>query len=177
MALMFAICRPQPNWMPRNPKLMFQICQKPSLGFSIWGPRSRAILSARAILAGAERIRGVAEGEAQSAREGAVAGVAPDVDTARGIETMALDQDDAEPGQRLAAPADGRAVAVRAPGVIDLEPEQLVRPREDGLDLVRASSSRPPPPAARTRRRAAILRRDTRASDLARAGDEGDVVR
>src|ERR1035437_1292557 len=28
MALMFAICKPQPNWMPRKPKLMFQICQK-----------------------------------------------------------------------------------------------------------------------------------------------------
>jgi hypothetical protein len=28
MALMFAICNPQPNWMPRKPKLMFQICQK-----------------------------------------------------------------------------------------------------------------------------------------------------
>ena len=27
MALMFAICRPQPNWMPKKPKLMFQICQ------------------------------------------------------------------------------------------------------------------------------------------------------
>ena len=25
MALMFAICSAQPNWMPRNPKLMFQI--------------------------------------------------------------------------------------------------------------------------------------------------------
>ena len=35
MALMFAICRPQPNWMPRKPKLMFQICQKPSLGLSM----------------------------------------------------------------------------------------------------------------------------------------------
>ena len=28
MALMFAICSPQPNWIPKNPKLMFQICQK-----------------------------------------------------------------------------------------------------------------------------------------------------
>lgn len=27
MALMFAICSPQPNCMPRNPKLIFQICQ------------------------------------------------------------------------------------------------------------------------------------------------------
>ncbi len=24
MALMFAICSAQPNWIPRNPKLMFQ---------------------------------------------------------------------------------------------------------------------------------------------------------
>src|SRR6266545_1635473 len=28
MALMLAICSAQPNWMPRKPKLMFQICQK-----------------------------------------------------------------------------------------------------------------------------------------------------
>ena len=27
MALMLAICRPQPNWMPRKPKLMFQIVE------------------------------------------------------------------------------------------------------------------------------------------------------
>src|SRR5208283_5640034 len=27
MALMFAICNPQPNWMPKKPKLRFQICQ------------------------------------------------------------------------------------------------------------------------------------------------------
>src|SRR5262249_37158412 len=29
------ICRAQPNWMPRKPKLMFQICQKLS-GFSVF---------------------------------------------------------------------------------------------------------------------------------------------
>src|SRR5213080_4528198 len=28
MALTLAICSAQPNWMPRKPKLMFQICQK-----------------------------------------------------------------------------------------------------------------------------------------------------
>jgi hypothetical protein len=27
MALMLAIWRPQPNWMPRNPKLMFQMVE------------------------------------------------------------------------------------------------------------------------------------------------------
>ena len=37
MALIFAICRPQPNWMPRKPKLMFQICQKLNCGFCING--------------------------------------------------------------------------------------------------------------------------------------------
>jgi len=35
MALMFAICNPQPNWMPRKPKLMFQICQNVRGGLSI----------------------------------------------------------------------------------------------------------------------------------------------
>src|ERR1700677_1002595 len=35
MALMFAICNPQPNCMPRKPKLMFQICQKVRGGWSI----------------------------------------------------------------------------------------------------------------------------------------------
>src|SRR5438552_16096933 len=35
MALMFAICSPQPNWMPRKPKLMFQICQKLRRGLSM----------------------------------------------------------------------------------------------------------------------------------------------
>ena len=37
MALMFAICSPQPNWMPRNPNDMFQICQNESRGFSTGG--------------------------------------------------------------------------------------------------------------------------------------------
>src|ERR1700761_958215 len=33
MALMFAIWSPQPNWIPRKPKLIFQICQKLRSGF------------------------------------------------------------------------------------------------------------------------------------------------
>src|SRR6266536_5454147 len=37
MALMLASCRPHPNWIPRNPKLIFQICQKLNRGFCI-GP-------------------------------------------------------------------------------------------------------------------------------------------
>jgi hypothetical protein len=28
MRLTFAFCSANPNWMPRNPKHMFQICQK-----------------------------------------------------------------------------------------------------------------------------------------------------
>src|SRR5262244_3894911 len=35
MALMLASCRPHPNWIPRNPKLMFQICQKLRRGLFI----------------------------------------------------------------------------------------------------------------------------------------------
>jgi hypothetical protein len=35
MALMFAICNPQPNWMPKKPKLMFQICQNVRGGLSM----------------------------------------------------------------------------------------------------------------------------------------------
>ena len=38
MALMLAICSPQPNWMPRKPKLMFQICQKLFGGFCMIAP-------------------------------------------------------------------------------------------------------------------------------------------
>src|SRR5437870_12696255 len=38
MALMFAICSPQPNWIPRKPKLMFQICQNDSRGLVIIDP-------------------------------------------------------------------------------------------------------------------------------------------
>ncbi len=30
--LTFAFCNAKPNWMPRNPKHMFQICQKLSSG-------------------------------------------------------------------------------------------------------------------------------------------------
>src|SRR5215469_10001788 len=33
MALMLAICSPQPNRIRRNPKLMFQICQKLFCGY------------------------------------------------------------------------------------------------------------------------------------------------
>src|ERR1700758_2562477 len=36
MALMLAICRPHPNWMPKNPKLIFHICQKLRVGFTNW---------------------------------------------------------------------------------------------------------------------------------------------
>src|SRR4026208_2472322 len=32
---MLASCRPQPNWIPRNPKLMFEICQKLRRGLFI----------------------------------------------------------------------------------------------------------------------------------------------
>jgi hypothetical protein len=35
MALMFAICSPQPNWIPRKPKLIFQICQNVFGGLSM----------------------------------------------------------------------------------------------------------------------------------------------
>src|SRR5206468_8705220 len=38
MALMFAIWSPQPNWIPRKPKLMFQICQNESGGLVIVAP-------------------------------------------------------------------------------------------------------------------------------------------
>ena len=42
MALMLAICSAQPNWMPRKPKLMFQICQKLRCG--LWSAPSAAPL-------------------------------------------------------------------------------------------------------------------------------------
>jgi hypothetical protein len=32
MRLTLAFCSAKPNWIPRNPKHMFQICQKPSAG-------------------------------------------------------------------------------------------------------------------------------------------------
>src|SRR5688572_26156238 len=34
MRLTFAFCNAKPTWIPRKPKLMFQICQNPSAGFS-----------------------------------------------------------------------------------------------------------------------------------------------
>ena len=33
MRLTFEFCSANPNWIPRNPKLMFQICQNESVGF------------------------------------------------------------------------------------------------------------------------------------------------
>ena len=33
MRLTFAFCNAKPIWIPRNPKHMFQICQKLSIGF------------------------------------------------------------------------------------------------------------------------------------------------
>src|SRR5437870_12763913 len=127
MALMFASWSPQPNWMPRNPKLMFQICQKASLGLSISDPPFARILP-HGIRCRSEDLRGVAIREAESAGERAIAGVASDGDAARGIQAVPLDQDHAEPRQGLSAPAHGRAVAVWAPDVLDLEAEQFVRP-------------------------------------------------
>src|SRR5450432_716385 len=45
MALMFAICNPQPNWIPRKPKLMFQICQNVRGGLSINNSYRRLFLA------------------------------------------------------------------------------------------------------------------------------------
>src|SRR5438093_516789 len=43
MALTLAICSAQPNWMPRKPKLMFQICQK--LSCDLWMPLALPFMS------------------------------------------------------------------------------------------------------------------------------------
>src|SRR6185295_16417417 len=82
-----------------------------------------------------EMIVRVTMDEAHRPGEGLVAGVVPHVDAARRIEAMALDEDDAEAGQRLAAPAHGRPVAVRAVHAVDPSAEQLVGPGEDRVDL------------------------------------------
>src|SRR5713101_3795164 len=123
MALMFAIWSPQPNWMPRKPKLMFQICQKPSRGLSM-GPSANA---------GMLLHRTVGElwtvGEAHRPRERLVRGVGADVHAARGKEPMPRDEHHAQARDRLAAPAHGRTAAMRAPLVLDLEAQQLVRAR------------------------------------------------
>src|SRR4249919_2358232 len=37
MRLTFAFCSAKPNWMPRKPKHMFQICQNVSVGFAVAG--------------------------------------------------------------------------------------------------------------------------------------------
>src|SRR5260221_10138233 len=192
MALMFAIWRPQPNWIPRNPKLMFQICQKASLGLSMWDPPFARILP-HGIHRRSEDFRGVAIGEAESAGECAIGRVASHVDAARGIQPVPLDQDHAEPRQWLSAPAHGRAFAVWAPGVLDLETEQFVRPCEDGLDLVRAhrlarhlrvprDTAEPPSfvalsgePLARTGHESHVVGRERRARASA-AGTHDSVV-
>src|SRR5689334_6078644 len=113
MALMFAICRPQPNWMPRKPKLMFQICQKPSLGLSMG--RLRGGILPQRVRASREQVARVRVAEAERARERAVAGLPADVEAARGIETVPLDQRHPQAGKRLAAPAAGAPLAVRTP--------------------------------------------------------------
>src|SRR5690349_2023690 len=41
MGVMFACYTPQPNWMPRKPKLMFQICQMLKRGFCMGVVNSR----------------------------------------------------------------------------------------------------------------------------------------
>src|SRR6185369_17917936 len=43
MALTLAICSAQPNWIPRKPKLMFQICQKLRCG--LWMPLALPFMS------------------------------------------------------------------------------------------------------------------------------------
>ena len=35
MRLTLAFCRAKPNWMPKKPKHMFQICQNVSCGFAV----------------------------------------------------------------------------------------------------------------------------------------------
>src|SRR5258707_7507030 len=127
MALMFAICRPQPNWIPRNPKLMFQICKKASMASSMWGPPFARILP-HGIARRSEELGGFSVREAQRAGERVIGGIAPHIDAPRGIQPMALDERHPETGERLTAPAHGRTVSVRAPGVLDLEAKQFMRP-------------------------------------------------
>jgi hypothetical protein len=44
MRLTFAFCSANPNWMPRNPKHMFQICQNDRVGLDVIDPsRSDAV--------------------------------------------------------------------------------------------------------------------------------------
>ena len=70
---------------------------------------------------------------------------------------MTLDEDDGEPGQRLPAPAHRRPVAMRAPGVVDLEPDyQLVavsEPRREYLWILARS------PRVDPARQAAMVKR------------------
>src|SRR5512133_2669349 len=71
MALMFAICSPQPNWMPRNPNDMFQICQKLRRGLSTVASTERLLsfgrLPARAFCAAAPR--SAMQGQSRIVRE------------------------------------------------------------------------------------------------------------
>jgi hypothetical protein len=54
MRLTSAVCSAKPNWMPRNPKHMFHICQNDSSGFAFmrgrfrlpWEGETRAIMNA-----------------------------------------------------------------------------------------------------------------------------------
>src|SRR5688572_454664 len=80
--------------------------------------------------------RGGSKDEAERARVRLVDGVPPDMDAAGGIEAMALDHHDPQAGERLAAPAHRRAVAVWAVRPVDRRPERFAHAREGGRDVV-----------------------------------------
>ena len=62
-----------------------------------------------------------------------------DVEALRRIEPVTLNDDDAESGEGLAAPADGWAGPMRAVVHVQVDPEQLARAIEGRGDVLIAS--------------------------------------
>ena len=73
MRLTFAFCNANPNWMPRNPKHMFQICQNDNCGLLAIDSPVRASKSDRSVQRGMSRV------VMQRRKFGGVSGVGADV--------------------------------------------------------------------------------------------------
>src|SRR5262245_60431432 len=73
--------------------------------------------------------------EAEFPREARIRGGATDIDALGRIEPMAVNQQHAQTGQRLAAPATRRSGRMPAVFDIDRKPDELVHPLEDGGNI------------------------------------------
>src|SRR5678816_876218 len=86
---------------------------------------------------GRKELTSIAIPEAESSREARVLRPGTDIDALRRIESMPLDEDDAQPRQRLAAPAFRRTGRVRTIEHLERNAQLFLQADKSSIDLFR----------------------------------------